>query len=373
LTIAPAERVAPAVVLEQSQQFAAHTDLCNLLNAVPTYLLVLNSSRQVVFANSSLLRLLNLDSAQAVFGLRPGDVLDCEHAFETGGGCGLGPACATCGAARAIATCEHATAAVQECRITQKRSGLALDLRVSATPFQIGSATFTILALTDISHEKRRRALERIFLHDLLNTVGAVSGYAELLKLDGGEGGAFSQSISRLAATLAEEIRTQRELLAAENHDLTVHWETLASRAILTDVATIYHNHEAARGRQLLIDPAADDVTFTSDRTLLTRVISNMTKNGLEACRSGEVVTMGCKAAGPDVEFWVHNPGQMNRDVQLQVFQRSFSTKGAGRGLGSYSIKLLTERYLDGRVSFTSTAEQGTTFRVLYPRQRAGS
>jgi signal transduction histidine kinase len=57
----------------------------------------------------------------------------------------------------------------------------------------------------------------------------------------------------------------------------------------------------------------------------------------------------------------------MPRDVQLQVFQRFFSTKGAGRGLGTYSIRLLTERYLKGNVSFTSSPEEGTTFRVCYP------
>jgi sensor histidine kinase regulating citrate/malate metabolism len=51
----------------------------------------------------------------------------------------------------------------------------------------------------------------------------------------------------------------------------------------------------------------------------------------------------------------------------LQLFQRSFSTKGEGRGLGTYSIKLLTERILNGKVSFTSSMDDGTTFRVLIP------
>jgi sensor histidine kinase regulating citrate/malate metabolism len=51
----------------------------------------------------------------------------------------------------------------------------------------------------------------------------------------------------------------------------------------------------------------------------------------------------------------------------LQIFQRSFSTKGAGRGLGTYSIKLLGERYLHGTVSFASSAEQGTIFQISLP------
>jgi len=49
------------------------------------------------------------------------------------------------------------------------------------------------------------------------------------------------------------------------------------------------------------------------------------------------------------------------------LFQRSFSTKGEGRGLGTYSIKLYTERYLKGTVSFSSAEGEGTVFRVRYP------
>jgi sensor histidine kinase regulating citrate/malate metabolism len=52
----------------------------------------------------------------------------------------------------------------------------------------------------------------------------------------------------------------------------------------------------------------------------------------------------------------------MPPEVQLQIFQRSFSTKGKGRGVGTYSMKLLTERYLGGKLAFTSAAGEGTTF-----------
>jgi len=106
---------------------------------------------------------------------------------------------------------------------------------------------------------------------------------------------------------------------------------------------------------------------MVSDRVLLLRVLCNLVKNALEASRAGETVTIGCAKQDGQIEFWVHNAGAMPRDVQLQVFQRSFSTKGQGRGLGTYSIKLLTERYLQGHVSFATSPEAGTTFRVRYP------
>jgi signal transduction histidine kinase len=54
----------------------------------------------------------------------------------------------------------------------------------------------------------------------------------------------------------------------------------------------------------------------------------------------------------------------MSEEVQRQLFQRSFSTKGIGRGLGTYSIRLLTENYLKGKVSFISNETEGTVFSI---------
>ena len=60
----------------------------------------------------------------------------------------------------------------------------------------------------------------------------------------------------------------------------------------------------------------------------------------------------------------------MAESVQARMFQRSFTTKaGTGRGVGAYSVKLLTENYLKGTVEFRSTPTDGTTFTVRLPRR----
>ena len=92
-----------------------------------------------------------------------------------------------------------------------------------------------------------------------------------------------------------------------------------------------------------------------------------MVKNALEASGNGQTVTLACGVDGNSVWFEVHNPAFMPRNVQLQIFQRSFSTKGDGRGLGTYSIKLLTEQYLGGRVWFETDEVRGTVFKVSLP------
>jgi sensor histidine kinase regulating citrate/malate metabolism len=55
--------------------------------------------------------------------------------------------------------------------------------------------------------------------------------------------------------------------------------------------------------------------------------------------------------------------------IREQIFMRSFSTKGATRGLGTYSVKLLTEKYLKGKASFLSNTSEGTVFTIELDRK----
>jgi sensor histidine kinase regulating citrate/malate metabolism len=112
------------------------------------------------------------------------------------------------------------------------------------------------------------------------------------------------------------------------------------------------------------------DGPLITDRRLLKRVLGNMLKNALEATPPHGTVKMSCEDDGDVVSFLVSNPAVIPNDVQLQVFQRSFSTKGeAGRGIGTYSMKLFGERYLGGEVDFVSREAEGTTFRLRLPKR----
>jgi signal transduction histidine kinase len=259
------------------------------------------------------------------------------------------------------------TTAVQECRIT-RTDGTALDFQVWATPLVLEGQVFSMFALKDISAEKRRDALERIFFHDVLNTAGALMGFAEML-MDAAppELNTLTERVYKLSKQIADEIIAQQEITSAENNELSVHPVGVDSLRLLQEVAESYKQHDIANDKQIMVDPCSRAVTLTSDEILLRRVIGNMLKNALEASVPGQSVTLLCELRGNEVVFEVRNPTFMPRNAQLQVFQRSFSTKGAGRGLGSYGMKLLSERYLKGRVSFTTSPEEGTCFTARYP------
>ena len=126
-------------------------------------------------------------------------------------------------------------------------------------------------------------------------------------------------------------------------------------------------NHYVALNRQIKILPKSVNIEFRTDLVLLNRILTNMLKNALEATPEKEKVLIGCESRDGKIVFWVHNDRVMPEEVKLQVFQRSFSTKGSNRGLGTYSIKLLGEKYLKGSVYFKSEADFGTRFYLELP------
>lgn len=121
------------------------------------------------------------------------------------------------------------------------------------------------------------------------------------------------------------------------------------------------------KGKSVIINEDALDLDFSTDSTLLKRVLTNMIKNALEASPQNEQVTVNTYLNQDKLVFSVHNNTFIPHTVQLQLFQRSFSTKGKGRGIGTYSMKLFGERYLKGKVWFTSTENEGTYFYIEIP------
>ena len=367
---APAERASELELWQATRDAEATPLLCRLLDAYPDLAMVLNAQRQIVFANQVTVRHLE-QTLETLVGKRPGEAIQCEHASRMLSGCGTSEFCRNCGAVKAILkTQEQGVPDVQECRINRHTDlGLAaMDLRVWTQPFTIAGKLYTLFIIRDVTDEKRRRVLERCFFHDVLNTA---SGLHELLKiwptLDPGEMPEIHELLLQTSGQLLEEIQAQRDLVAAERGDLTVELKEVEIGALLEELRGLYSRNPLCEEKTLLVIPLGRKVWLRTSPVLLGRVLGNLIKNALEASRAGETVKVWFTAA-PVPTFAVHNPAVMSESVKQQMFQRSFSTKSAtGRGIGTYSVKLLTERYLGGTVTFTSLPEQGTIFRVQLP------
>jgi signal transduction histidine kinase len=202
----------------------------------------------------------------------------------------------------------------------------------------------------------------------VLNTAGCIQGYAQFLETDSIDNSEIRLRLADLTDQLIEEIHLQRDLLQAESGNLTIQPVPINSRQVLDDLRSRYIKHPITKARSIDLRPGWEG-TIITDRCLLFRVLGNMLKNALEATTPGGIVTLNCLDNGDTVTYTVHNSEVMPEEVQLQIFQRSFSTKASsGRGIGTYSMKLFGERYLNGTVDFTSQKPEGTTFRLTLPK-----
>ena len=140
---------------------------------------------------------------------------------------------------------------------------------------------------------------------------------------------------------------------------------------MLRTVCELYASHEVGEGRRISVEESLCDVAFISDPTLLKRVLANLVKNALEATPRGGEIRLGYSVGERELLFHVWNASVIPAESRSAIFQRSFSTKGVGRGLGTYSIKLLATNYLKGDVFFTTSETAGTRFTVRLPMNLA--
>jgi signal transduction histidine kinase len=326
-------------------------------------LVVLNKERQIIYANSRYHNFCNVSESELILGKRPGEAINCVNAFVTKGGCGSSNFCKSCGAANAIIESHHGIQSAKECKILTQTFE-SKDILVTSTPFELEGESFTIFALTDISDKIRRETIERVFFHDILNSAGSISGLSSILKelKDPAEISQFAEIIGRAANNLVEEIQAQRQLSEAERGELHIELKDVNTLMILTDLKDLYSSQVLAADKTIIIDNNSHNLTVKTDPVLLRRILGNMVKNALEVYNPKTMITLNCLKQNNTVKFSVHNDMYIDKNVQHQLFKRSFTTKGAGRGLGTYSMKLLGEKYLKGKVWFESSEQNGTTF-----------
>jgi len=345
---APAERADAGSILRDAQALNGIIFAEHVVQKIPSVLMVLNKERQVVYKNQPLMNLLGASSDQDVLGKRPGELLDCMHSHENEAGCGTAESCRECGAVNTIiGSQQNKTQIESECRVMSS-TGNAYDLRIWASPFTFNKINYTLFVLANIHDEKRRQALERTFFHDIGNILNVILGYSSLVESTE-DVELIAQHIGTIhmaGQALVDEITSHKQLLQAENGDLTINISNIESLAMLSEVAELFSADVKWKNRNVVVDKDAKNVEILTDPVLLRRVLGNMIKNALEATADGEKVHISCVQNLSSVTFSVHNPSHMPRSIQLQMFQRSFSTKGQGRGIGTYSMKLFGEQYL---------------------------
>ena len=365
---APPERSSDLDLRGEAEQCLANPVACFLMESMDGLVLILDGNRQVLATNDRVRDVVG--STVEPMGHRPGELFGCIHQEQGPSGCGTSSACAHCGAVASILEVQRTgRAVVGECLLTLRRGELtqSAEFALAASPLQVGLHTFIVVVLHDQSATKRREALERLFFHDVANLMQGIRAWADLLASGSSTTPDAAQKVAHLTDLLDRELRSHRAMALAEQGGLQPHSRDVLPLEILHDAADLVARHTLAGDRKVRL-LQAPEVLIHTDPELLSRVVLNMTVNAVEASAKGETITLSVVLEEQTMRFQVHNQGEIPEAYRSRIFQRSFSTKGsAGRGLGTYAMKLFGESVLGGQVDF-ETGVEGTTFWIRVAR-----
>lgn len=322
-----------------------------LLDITPTPTAILDAQSRIVACSPSLAAEAGVDPAQ-VQGRRLGDLLQCVHSTPPAEGCGKGPLCQHCDLNQALQMgCLGLPADIRHHHLSDQPDTLkAKEFDARVKPLPEAGHGFSVCALEDVSEVLRRRMLERVFFHDLLNRVAALDTLAQSAFDPQSSPGEQRESLDMtrtLVLSLREEIHAQQLLMLAEDGSLVPRFAQFDASALLRTEVEVARHLDCAWNKQIWLD-SAQPIPLESDPVLLSRVLLNLLKNALEATAAGGAVHCSVFTRSNGVVFAVENAGAIPPHVLRNLFHRRYSTKGAERGLGLYGVKLLAEKYLGG-------------------------
>jgi len=357
--------------------FISNNEIMNgMLTTISGLMAVLNENRQILAVNDGFFRMLGIEDPAVILGLRPGEALYCAHAADSSAGCGTAKFCATCGAAIAIATTLATNLPVErKCALTASRNGRTVDfcLLVKAITINLSGERFILVFLLDITAHELRSSMERTFFNDIEQSLQGLGNTVELMSSQGRTDSLYLlDRLRRNSAHLIREVKIQNAMISSCFDEIEISPGRIKVVQLVREMNDLFFSHPAARGKILRIEAADQESVFVSDFSLLVRVISNMVLNAYEATATGGEIILRIEEAGDNLVFRVWNLAVIPEDTAMRVFQHYFSTKEEpGRGVGTYSMKVFGEKFLGGRVSFTSAEGEGTWFECCLPKGNA--
>ena len=258
-----------------------------------------------------------------------------------------------------------------------------------------------IIALSDVSHELSNQEVDswikliRVLTHEIMNTITPVTSLSETLLTRVTEDKDLKQGLETIH-------KTGTELLAfVNNYRRFTHvpqpQPTLFYVEPFLERMALLCNHEVE------IEVSPKDLLTYADESLLSHVVTNLLKNAVEAfngqeklsaernkqdgneqgrnkqeCRSADLQSAASKKAFIHLQAYANaqesiiidvsnNAGLIPEDVASHIFIPFFTTKPEGSGIG-LSLSRQIMRVSGGSLSLHQDKAQGiTTFRIIIP------
>ena len=258
-----------------------------------------------------------------------------------------------------------------------------------------------IIALSDVSHELSNQEVDswikliRVLTHEIMNTITPVTSLSETLLTRVTEDKDLKQGLETIH-------KTGTELLAfVNNYRRFTH--VPQPQPALFYVEPFLERMALLCSHEVEIEVSPKDLLVYADESLLSHVVTNLLKNAVEAfngqeklsternkqdgneqgrnkqeCRSADLQSAASKKAFIRLQAYANaqesiiidvsnNAGLISEDVVSHIFIPFFTTKPEGSGIG-LSLSRQIMRVSGGSLSLHQDKAQGiTTFRIIIP------
>ena len=227
-----------------------------------------------------------------------------------------------------------------------------------------------IIALSDVSHELSNQEVDswikliRVLTHEIMNTITPVTSLSETLLTRVTEDKDLKQGLETIH-------KTGTELLAfVNNYRRFTH--VPQPQPALFYVEPFLERMALLCSHEVEIEVSPKDLLAYADESLLSHVVTNLLKNAVEAFREKEKLSfIRLKAYANAQESIIidvsNNAGLIPDDVASHIFIPFFTTKPEGSGIG-LSLSRQIMRVSGGSLSLLQDKAQGiTTFRIIIP------
>ena len=227
-----------------------------------------------------------------------------------------------------------------------------------------------IIALSDVSHELSNQEVDswikliRVLTHEIMNTITPVTSLSETLLTRVTEDKDLKQGLETIH-------KTGTELLAfVNNYRRFTH--VPQPQPALFYVEPFLERMAMLCNHEVEIEVSPKDLLVYADESLLSHVVTNLLKNAVEAFREKEKLSFIRLKAYTNVQESIiidvsNNAGLIAEDVASHIFIPFFTTKPEGSGIG-LSLSRQIMRVSGGSLSLHQDKAQGiTTFRIIIP------
>lgn len=270
-----------------------------------------------------------------------------------------------------------------------RKDGSEFPLEVGLTPIESAGGLLALVAITDnterkMAEEARRELVHASRLavlsefttsiaHEINQPLGAILSNADAAELLLKKSPPPLEEVRQILADIrsddlraSEVIRRLRTLLRQGE----VERQSIDLNSVVNEVIFILRNEAQRRRVEVRTDLSSQASMVSGDKVHLQQILLNLMLNGMEAMAqtNGERrLTLKTEQSDGEVIVSVSDTGAgVSRDRLPKIFERFFSTKPEGMGMGLAISRSLVEEH-GGRIWVESIEGQGSTFRFALP------